>query len=132
MAFHEGHSRGCGGGDGCGVRLVQRVDMPVELGGVIGDLDPDVAGVHLGLALEGLLDLGLDLIRADSWLDEDVVRDSHHPAHVPDHPLDLMPLVVPLDLAFEHHPAGLDPGVHLTLGDLGVPFEDMGNRPGDV
>jgi hypothetical protein len=47
--------------------------VSVELGGVIGHLDPDVARVHLGLALEGFLDLGLDLRRADRRLDDDGV-----------------------------------------------------------
>ncbi len=43
-----------------------------------------------------------------------------------------MSLVVPVDLAVERHPAGLHQGAHLTLGDVGVPFQDMGYRSRDV
>ena len=50
---------------------------------------------------------------------------------MPDHPLDLMPLVIPLDLAFEKHPAALDPGMHLAFGNLRVPAQGVGDRPGD-
>src|SRR5204863_7316333 len=119
VAFHAGHSGGGGSGGGGSVCLGQRVDVPVELGGVIGHLDPHVARVHLRLAPEGFLDLGLDLGGADPRLDHDDVSDPHHPAHVADHPLDLPPLVVPLDLTVERHPAGLHPGAHLALRDPG-------------
>src|SRR5258708_25370561 len=98
------------------------MDVAVELGGVIGHLDADVARVHLGLALEGLLDLGLDPVRAHRRRYVDVVRDSHDAPHVPDHPLDLMSLVVPVDLAVERHPAGLHHAAPLTLAYPAGPF----------
>jgi hypothetical protein len=39
--------------------------------------------------------------------DSDVAGDSGHPAHLPDHPLDLVPLIVVVHLAVEAHPAAL-------------------------
>ena len=71
MALHRGHpGRRRGRRPGRG-RLVQRVHVPVELGGVIRYLDPDVPGIDLRLALEGILDHGLDLLRAHRRLDRD-------------------------------------------------------------
>jgi WhiB family redox-sensing transcriptional regulator len=101
MALHRGHPRrrrGCG--PSCG-RLLQRVHVPVELGGVIRYLDPDVPGVYLRLALERVLDHGLDLPRAHRRLYRDEVRHAHDSSDVADHPLDLVPLVLVLDLAFQ-------------------------------
>jgi len=56
--------------------------MPIDPGGVVGDFDPYVACVYLGFALEGYLDLGLDLAGADPRLDHDDVGDAHYPAQV--------------------------------------------------
>ena len=85
-------------------RLVQRVNVPVELRRMVGYLDPDVAGIDLRFALEGVLDHGLDLLRAHRRLDRDEVRHVHHSPDVADHPLDFVPLVLVLDFAFERDP----------------------------
>src|SRR6202012_112308 len=113
-------------------RLVQRVHVPVELGGVIRYLDLDVPGIDLRLALEGILDHGLDLLRAYRRLDRDKVRHAYDSSDVTDPSLALVPLVLVLDLAFQRDPAVRHPGVHLSPGDLHVPLEDMRDGPGDV
>ena len=47
MALHPGDSAGRGGRSSRRVRLLQRVHVTVELGGVVGHLDPDVPRVDL-------------------------------------------------------------------------------------
>ena len=84
---------------------MHRVHVPVELGGVIRYLDPDVPGVDLRLAPERVLDHGLDLLRAHRRRDRDEVRHAHHSLNVADHPLDLVPLVLVLDVALEGDPS---------------------------
>ena len=51
---------------------------------------------------------------------------------VADHPLDLVPLVLVLDLAFQRDPAVRHPGLHLPFGDPHVPLQDVRDGPGDV
>lgn len=58
MALDSGDARSGSGSGGRGLRLVQRVDMPVKPGGVIRDLHFDLAGVYFRLAPEGFLDRG--------------------------------------------------------------------------
>src|ERR1700760_1227156 len=132
MALHRGDP----GRRGCSrlgrARLVQRVHVPIELRRVVGYLDLDVAGIDLRLALEGVLDNGLDLLRAHRGLDRDEVRHAYDSPDVADHPLDFAPLVLVLDFAFERDPPGRYPGVDLALGDLHVPLQDVRDGPGDV
>src|SRR5579871_3131651 len=118
MALHLGDSgrRRCRGSRR--VRLLQRMHVTVELGGVVRYLNPDVARVDLRLALEGFLNHGLDALRAGRWVDDDVICHADHSAHLADHPLDLVALEAPFHLAVERDPAAFHPGVHLPLGNL--------------
>jgi hypothetical protein len=68
------------------------VHLPVEPGGVVGHLDPDLARIDLGLTLEGFLDLCVHLDRTHGWGEAEGVGDADHPAHVADHALDLVAL----------------------------------------
>src|SRR6267142_3999885 len=94
VALHGGDP-GCRGGRRPGrSRLAQRVHVAVELRGVVGSLHPDVPGIDLRLAPEGVLDHRLDPLRAHRWPDRDGVRHSHHAPDLADRPLDLVPLVL--------------------------------------
>jgi hypothetical protein len=115
-----------------GAELVQGVHVPVEPGGVVGDLDLDVAGIDFGDTLELLLDLLLDPPRGDRWPDRDQVDHVDDAAHVADHPLDFPALVVMVDLSLEGDDAGLHAGLDPVRGNFHVPFQYMGDRPGDV
>jgi hypothetical protein len=117
-----------GGGNG----LVKRAHVPLKPGGVVGHLDPDMARVYLCLALEGLCDLGLDLVDADRRHSGDVVRNAKDASHRADHPLNFVPLIVPLDPALEPDPAAFHPGMDLAAVKVGISFQDMGDRPGDI
>jgi hypothetical protein len=79
-------------------------------------------GVHLGLAPEGFVDLVLNLVRTGRRRDKDVVRDPDDAAHVPDHPLNLMPLVVLISRPVQRDPAAPHLRIYLALGDLGIPL----------
>src|SRR5438128_9890790 len=69
-----------------------------------GDIHGDAAGVHLGAALERLLDLHLDVGRDHARLDHDLVADPLHAHEVPHGALGGSFLVLPLDLALERDP----------------------------
>src|ERR1700761_3168697 len=93
--------------------LVDRVHVTVQLRGMVGHPHADVARVDLSLALEGVLDHFLDLLRARRRLDRDGVCHADHSADLANHPLDFAPLVVVTDLAVERDPAVLHPACTL-------------------
>jgi uncharacterized protein (DUF2267 family) len=132
MAFHPGDSRRGSGRGPRGGCLAHGVHVAEQPGGVVGHLDLDVPGVDLGLALERLLDLRLDVRRIRRRPDADQVGHADHPADVTHHPLDLVPLVFKVDVALEGNPALFHPGVYPSLRDPHVPFQDVRDRPGNV
>src|SRR5579875_1364330 len=132
VAVHTGDP-GRGGGCGAGrPGLREGMHVPVQPRGVVGHVDPDVPGVDLRLALESLLDDGLDALRAGGRADGDGVRDPDDPTDLADHPLDLPALEFVVHLAIQRHPAVLDPGVYPPLGDLHVVLQNVRDRRGDV
>jgi hypothetical protein len=91
----------------------------VTLGAPAGNtpITPDAVGIDFGVALEGLLDLLLDLGGRGAQLDLDQIADALDaldPAHCG---LGRAALVLPLHLAFESHPAVLDDDLDVLRGD---------------
>src|ERR1700704_2401602 len=71
-------------------------------------LDSDAARINLGTAPERCLDPALGIHGCTLRPPLNVVADALSPAHAPDGLFGPLPLIVPLDLAFERHPAILD------------------------
>src|SRR3979409_656168 len=80
-------------------------------------LHHDAIGVELGTAFERLLDLLFDFIGLGARLERDQVAAPRDPFDPPYRILRGLALVLPLDLAFERHPAILDHDLDVLRGD---------------